>query len=222
MLSVFFIAAAPFLISPDDFQEARAQTQSSYERTASNYLTKNRELFDPSSLDVLLKHLPSGSKILDLGCGPGLHAQHLSALGHEVTGIDYSPAMIRAAQNHATEAQFLVMDMELLSFTDNHFDAVWASRSLHHLPQAQLKESLDEVYRVMKADSIFALSIQTGEGEGMIEDHAYEGVKKFYSYTSEETLLTLLKEVGFEILDSQFSKISSAPSPLLSVLCKKS
>jgi cyclopropane fatty-acyl-phospholipid synthase-like methyltransferase len=40
-------------------------------------------------------------KLLDLGCGPGLYASSLARLGHEVTGIDYSPASIAHAQENA-------------------------------------------------------------------------------------------------------------------------
>ena len=34
------------------------------------------------------------TKILDLGCGPGLYASRLAKMGHECIGIDYSPASI--------------------------------------------------------------------------------------------------------------------------------
>jgi len=37
-------------------------------------------------------------RILDLGCGPGLYAQRLAALGHECVGIDFSPASIAYAK----------------------------------------------------------------------------------------------------------------------------
>jgi SAM-dependent methyltransferase len=39
---------------------------------------------------------PVGASILDLGCGPGRIAARLLALGHPVTGIDNSPAMVEA------------------------------------------------------------------------------------------------------------------------------
>ena len=41
------------------------------------------------------------SKILDLGCGPGLYANRLTQFGHSVTGVDYSPASIRHARQQA-------------------------------------------------------------------------------------------------------------------------
>lgn len=40
------------------------------------------------------------SRILDLGRGPGFYAQRLTSLGHEVTGIDFSPASIDFARSH--------------------------------------------------------------------------------------------------------------------------
>lgn len=50
-------------------------------------------------------HLLSGrrTKILDLGCGPGLYTSRLARLGHECTGIDFSPASIAYAINTARE-----------------------------------------------------------------------------------------------------------------------
>ena len=39
--------------------------------------------------------------VLDLGCGPGLYATRLAALGHACAGIDFSPASIAYAQRLA-------------------------------------------------------------------------------------------------------------------------
>ncbi|MCP4644555.1 MAG: class I SAM-dependent methyltransferase [bacterium] len=43
------------------------------------------------------------SRILDLGCGPGLYAHRLASLGHTCTGIDFGPASIDYAQAQACE-----------------------------------------------------------------------------------------------------------------------
>jgi SAM-dependent methyltransferase len=42
------------------------------------------------------------SRVLDLGCGPGLYTQRLAALGHRCTGIDLAPASIEYARRHAS------------------------------------------------------------------------------------------------------------------------
>jgi SAM-dependent methyltransferase len=41
------------------------------------------------------------SRILDLGCGPGLYLSRLAALGHHGTGIDFSPASVAYARAEA-------------------------------------------------------------------------------------------------------------------------
>jgi len=51
---------------------------------------------------LLHRYAPSASTILDLGCGTGLHAQHLARLGFEVQGVDVSETMLQQA--HARKA----------------------------------------------------------------------------------------------------------------------
>jgi SAM-dependent methyltransferase len=66
--------------------------------------------------------LPTGcpSRILDLGCGPGLYAQRLAAQGHAVRGIDFSPASIEYARDQAAaerlEVEYLHADMREADF----------------------------------------------------------------------------------------------------------
>lgn len=51
-------------------------------------------------------HLLGGrpARVLDLGCGPGLYAARLAALGHHCTGIDFAPASIAYARATAADA----------------------------------------------------------------------------------------------------------------------
>jgi SAM-dependent methyltransferase len=41
--------------------------------------------------------VPSGARILDVGCGLGTNALRLAALGHRVLGVDVSPTAIEQA-----------------------------------------------------------------------------------------------------------------------------
>lgn len=41
------------------------------------------------------------SRVLDLGCGPGLYTERLAKLGHSCEGIDFSPASIEYARERA-------------------------------------------------------------------------------------------------------------------------
>ena len=51
--------------------------------------------------DRLLSGRPS--RVLDLGCGPGLYTSRLAEMGHGCAGIDYSPASIAHARRTARE-----------------------------------------------------------------------------------------------------------------------
>ena len=46
---------------------------------------------------------PSGSRLLDLGCGTGLDAVRMARLGHQVTASDWSPAMVRRTEERARQ-----------------------------------------------------------------------------------------------------------------------
>jgi SAM-dependent methyltransferase len=64
-----------------------------------------------------------GTDLLDVGCGTGLHAQHLISR-YNVTGADYSRSMLQiAAHRLGTDAQLVQCDMRVLELP-NLFDAV--------------------------------------------------------------------------------------------------
>ncbi len=44
------------------------------------------------------KYLPDAKQILELGCGTGIHAEHLARLGFEVVGVDMSETMLARAE----------------------------------------------------------------------------------------------------------------------------
>ena len=86
-------------------------------------------------LRELKKGLPEGEtlRILDVGTGCGFFSVLLAKLGHQVTGIDLTPAMIEKAKMIADErdvqADFEVMDAEHPDFPDGTFDVI-VSRNL--------------------------------------------------------------------------------------------
>jgi SAM-dependent methyltransferase len=73
----------------------------------------------------ILSHRPS--RVLDLGCGPGLYTERLSQLGHTCVGIDYSPASIEYARERARRDQercsYLEEDIRTAAYGKN-FDLV--------------------------------------------------------------------------------------------------
>ncbi len=76
-------------------------------------------------LEELLQ-LPAGTRILDVGCGPGRHSLELARRGFSTVGIDISEGFIEYARKGAEverlTAEFRVADARLLEF-DAEFDA---------------------------------------------------------------------------------------------------
>ncbi len=77
----------------------------------------------------LLRRLgvPRDARVLDVPCGYGRHAVMLARHGYRVTGVDFSPALLRQARKSArarrVEAEFLRGDMRRLRFR-NRFHLV--------------------------------------------------------------------------------------------------
>jgi SAM-dependent methyltransferase len=76
--------------------------------------------------DAVWRHLlplfHSGDWVLDLGCGTGEDAQHLSRLGIRVSAIDASPAMVQIARGRGVPA--LVGSIERIHEITRTFDGV--------------------------------------------------------------------------------------------------
>jgi SAM-dependent methyltransferase len=53
---------------------------------------------------TIATQVPAGSRLLDLGCGPGSDAVGLGLQGYRVTAIDWSPAMVEEARRRVDAA----------------------------------------------------------------------------------------------------------------------
>jgi len=62
---------------------------------------RTRPEWDAQVVAAVREFLPAAGRILDVGCGYGRIAIPLVELGYEVTGIDISRALLRAARREA-------------------------------------------------------------------------------------------------------------------------
>jgi len=88
---------------------ALLDTQRAFDGVAAEYGKSNA--VNPTLCDMRLRawqaidaFVPRGSHVLDLGCGPGCDAEHLAAIGHRVTAIDWSSAMVEQARRRVRSA----------------------------------------------------------------------------------------------------------------------
>ena len=93
-----------------------------------------------------------GGRLLDVGCGNGAAAIHLTrAFVLDVVGVDVDPDQIAAAQAAAAGldgARFLAANAAQLPFADGEFDLVYTNKTTHHIPD--WPQALAQMARVLK------------------------------------------------------------------------
>lgn len=116
----------------------------------------------------------AGTRVLELGCGPGADAAFLLTHGFRVTATDLSRVEIAQAREAAPAARFFVADLRApLSARDGVVDAVLASLSLHYFAWETTLRAAREVRRVVRPGGAFLLRVNAtddtnfGAGEGV-------------------------------------------------------
>ncbi len=105
--------------------------------------------------NYLIRALPPGGKLLDIGCGTGLFVEKYIRYGGSATGLDISTRMIEQARNRCDCCEFTVGTGERIPFRDSSFDAVSSLLVFSYLrdPAAMLSET----YRVLQPGGAVAI-----------------------------------------------------------------
>jgi SAM-dependent methyltransferase len=144
-----------------------------------------------AQLAIFVTALPTGAKVLDLGCGTGSAAAVMRDHGLNVTALDASPEMAALAKRRFN------LDVTLGTFDDltgqNIYDGIWASFSLLHAPRADMPRHLKAIHDALKTGGVFSLGLKTGTGE------MRDKLGRQYTYYGQAELHELLGQAGFGI-----------------------
>lgn len=155
------IATAPHIPLPSTIDAgAGHQTDSLFEHVAWMYAFCRERLFRDDTERIIStlwqdSAPPSGTQIIELGCGPGLYSRKLAQqfLNVHVTGVDRSENQLRWARQRASACGinnciFERVNILALPFTDASFDVLIASRIFTVLPDQD--RAVAEMFRVLK------------------------------------------------------------------------
>jgi SAM-dependent methyltransferase len=106
--------------------------------------------------------LPSGSKSLDAGCGPGAYLNPLLEMGFEVAAIDQSAKMVETAEANCDPAALervtlRVSGADAIPFPDASFDLVTNIAVLMYVPDD--KQVVAELFRVLKPGGSLIITV---------------------------------------------------------------
>ncbi|MBI2716593.1 MAG: class I SAM-dependent methyltransferase [Rhizobiales bacterium] len=91
-------------------------------------------------------------RVLEIGCGMGLHAELMARAGAKVVAIDISETSVMATRKRAALKKLSLdvrqMDAAKLDFEDQGFDFVWSWGAIHHA--AQTGRIVKDIHRVLR------------------------------------------------------------------------
>ena len=171
------------------------ETLSVYAAKAAAYAKMtSREEASPSLLRFI-SELPKHARTLDLGCGPGFAAGAMAAAGMDAHAWDPVPEMVAmaAARDGVTARQAVYADLTEV----DAYDGIWCNFSMLHTPLTDWPDQFAAIARALKPGGLMHFGTKLGVGEKR------DGIGRLYSYMTEDALLALLGQTGF---DSEYSR----------------
>jgi ubiquinone/menaquinone biosynthesis C-methylase UbiE len=167
------------------------------------------QLFE--EIDRVLERLPSGSRVLDLGCGTGHFADYIRRSGHKVVGLDPSTKMLAFARANFPEIEFIEGYSNDLPFEADYFDCIVSIEVLRYLNDVEVRKTYSEIKRTLRPGGITVVThVNTLSTEGylvfyrlkrLLSQMAGRPIHNTY-FTSASREERLLSELGFENIES--------------------
>lgn len=149
----------------------------------------------------LIRRLPAGGRVLDLGCGAGVPlARGLVAAGFEVTGVDASRRQIELARKNAPGARFVQADMVEVGFAAGAFDGLACFYALNHLPRETYAGLLASMRQWLAPGGVLVANFGAADDPGWTGE--WLGARTFFSGFPPERVLELVAEAGFAVESS--------------------
>ena len=158
-------------------------------------------------VDRVLDGLPTGAKVLDLGCGTGKPiAEHIADRGFSVVGVDQSSELFKIAKEVVPGAQLIHADMLDVELEED-FAAAVAWDSIFHVDRKHHAVIFQKLANALSVGGRLLLSVGGSDAADAPEsDPDHKGFTSemfgqtfFYSGYAPQTARALIEAAGFEI-----------------------
>ncbi len=103
------------------------------------------------------------SRVLDLGCGPGLYSSRLAQRGHTCVGIDFSPASIEyareVAQSQQLACEYRLADLRQAEYGTGYDLAMFIFGELNPFRPAEAQRILSKAYATLNEGGRLLLEV---------------------------------------------------------------
>jgi cyclopropane fatty-acyl-phospholipid synthase-like methyltransferase len=135
------------------------------------------------------------SKILDLGCGPGLYSNRLASMGHQCVGIDFSPASIRYARERASarnlSSEFIQEDIRTADYGDDYQLVMLLYGEFNVFRHEEIRDMLNRAYHSLARGGTLLLGPHTFEAVREMGHQTPTWDSSLYGLFSEQPHLSL-------------------------------
>jgi len=117
--------------------------------------------------------IKTNSKIIDLGCGPGLYAYELGRLGHNVLGIDFNEKSIDYAKKNKSIngiVEYKYCNYLKASFDEKYNAAIMIFCDFGALIPNEQKLLLGKIHNILENDGIFIFDVFGKREIGSIQE----------------------------------------------------
>jgi SAM-dependent methyltransferase len=180
------------------------RVRATYDEVASEYAARiSDELegkpLDRALLDVFAKHVGSGPRVCDAGCGPGHVARYLHDRGVNVYGVDLSPNMVAEASRRHPGIELRVGSLAEPLDAPDSLAGIVAFYSLIHLPREQVTPVLAEMWTALRPGGLVFLAFHMGNKVLHLEEWWGHAVVIDFIFFEIEEMKTYLKQAGYEL-----------------------
>lgn len=150
----------------------------------------------------VLRLVPRGADVLEVGCGPGTDAAAL-ADGRRYTGIDLSSVQLAHARAAVPDGTFVHGDVFDVELAPSSYDAVVALYVFGHIPAARTEELFERLATWLRPGGWLCASFGTSDDPGSIEPSWLGVTDMYFSSLPPERTDALLRSTGFQIRSAE-------------------
>ena len=146
-----------------------------------------------------LEYVPSGGRIMDLGCGSGRDVKWFRDHGYEAFGLDASEELV----NFARERLQLPVAVGKIEewIADEPYDGIWCCASMMHLDEKCIEQFFSNLSHNLKPDGILYMSVKSGIDTGFDEAGRY-----FKDFSEADIRDLLVRFQDLELIELWFSE----------------